>query len=142
MRLSTEGDTAAIERWFNSPLGAGAGASPAAAPALADQSTQATSASELSYLAEHRKRFGRSSSGKLVFNQTGVVWESLNDATESRTFAFKSIRRFERKNPYELEIDTFSEGKYSFRFTGSPLGNEDFKTVTDMLTKGRAEARQ
>lgn len=136
MRLSSDSDTVAIERWFNRPAGV-------AGPAPAMRSSAPSAPAEgLSYLAEHRKRFGRNSSGKLLFNAEGVVWESLDDATDSRTYAYKVIRRFDRKNPYELVIDTFNDGKYTFRFTGSPLGNEDFKTITDMLTVGRAGARQ
>lgn len=140
MRLASEAEGGAIENWFNSPVGAGGGA--AATFPGGQSSSQATTGGGLSFLAEHTKRFGRNDSGKLIFNADGVVWESLDDATNSRTFEYKAIRRFDRKNAYELVIDTFNEGKYSFRFTGSPLGNEDFKTVTDMLTMGRAGARQ
>ncbi|MCW5962450.1 MAG: hypothetical protein KIT83_00305 [Bryobacterales bacterium] len=65
----------------------------------------------------------------------------MDEATDKRTCDYKGIRRFDRKNPNELVIDTFNDGKYTFRFTGNPRGNEDFKTTTDMPTIGRAGAR-
>ncbi len=140
MRLASEAEGGAIENWFNSPVSAVGGVA-TSAPA-AQSSSPAGLVGGLSFLAEHTKLFGRNNSGKLLFNEDGVVWESLDDATNSRTFEYKTIRRFDRKNAYELVIDTFNNGKYSFKLTGSPLGNDDYKKVTDMLTMGRAGARQ
>ncbi|MCU0228988.1 MAG: hypothetical protein MUF01_15255 [Bryobacterales bacterium] len=138
MRLTSDADAAAMENWFNRPANTVAGLRTAAMPGSGPAATD----SKYSYLVEHRKRFGRNSSGKILFRPDAVVWESLDDATDSRTFPYKTIQRFDRKNPYELVVDTFNEGKYTFRFTGSPLGDADFKAITDMLTAGRADARQ
>ncbi|MDZ7640114.1 MAG: hypothetical protein U5J83_17995 [Bryobacterales bacterium] len=77
-----------------------------------------------------------------MFTSKGVAWESLEDATQSRTWEYKVIRQLDRKNPYELVIDTFADGKYSFKMTTKPIGNEDFSVITDYLAAARREARQ
>lgn len=143
-RLTGTSDTTVIDRWFSQTGGAmtvapasASGTATAAAPAngnvLADAYT---------FNAEHTRKMGSNRSGKLVFTQEGVSWESLDDATQSRTWPYKSIRRFDRSNPYSLVIDTFSDGKYSFKMTTKPIGNAEFSTITDYLAAARTAARQ
>lgn len=143
LRALGELDAAAVERWFSqtglqgglgpsSPGGTGAAAAPGAM----------ASAGALSFDAEHQRRFGGNRNGKLVFTAQGIAWESLNDATQSRTWEYKAIRRLERKNPYEVVVDTFSDGKYAFKMTTKPMGNEDYSTITDYLAAARSAARQ
>ncbi|MCC6263932.1 MAG: hypothetical protein IT169_10175 [Bryobacterales bacterium] len=142
-RLTGTSDTAVIDRWF-SQTGGAMTVAPAAAGAAAATSAAGGSASgeTYTYNAEHTRRFGSNRNGKLVFTPQGVSWESLDDATQSRTWPYKSIRRFDRSNPYSLEIDTFSDGKYSFKMTTKPIGNEEFSKITDYLAAARTAARQ
>jgi hypothetical protein len=135
MRLTGEADIVAAERWFSGAAAASPGnrnATPAAAASMAPG---------LSYMAQHSKRIGRNSSGKLAFGSDGIAWESLNDASDSRTWPYKSIRRLDRKSPYELIIDTFVDGKYSFRMDEKPISTEDFARITDFLVAARAASR-
>jgi len=141
-RLIGEADVVAIERWFNMPVSSSAPAASTSASQVSQATSGAGMVEGLSYLAEHHKRFGRNSSGKLVFGTSSIIWESLDDATDSRTWEYKSVKRLDRKNPYEVVVDTFNDGKYSFKMTGQPVGNEDFVKITDLLTAARAGARQ
>ncbi len=139
-RLTGTSDTAVIDRWFSQSAGAPTVAS--AAAASAGPAAAAPAGDVFTFNAEHTRRFGGNRNGKLVFNQEGVSWESLDDATQSRTWPYKSIRRFDRSNPYRLEIDTFSDGKYSFKLTTKPIGNEEYTKITDYLAAARTAARQ
>lgn len=141
-RLTGTSDTALIDRWFAQSAGAPTVASAAAAATAGSPAVAATAGDSFTFNAEHERRFGGNRNGKLVFNQEGVSWESLDDATQSRTWPYKSIRRFNRSNPYKLEIDTFSDGKYSFKLTTKPIGNEEYTKITDYLAAARTAARQ
>ncbi len=140
-RLTGTSDTALIDRWFSQSAGAPTVAS-AAAAAGSPAAAAAAAGETFTFNAEHTRRFGGNRNGKLVFNQQGVSWESLDDATQSRTWPYKSIRRFDRSNPYKLDIDTFSDGKYSFKLTTKPIGNEEYTKITDYLAAARTAARQ
>lgn len=145
-RITGATDTGSIERWFAQPVGATT-ASTATSTASSTTSSSSASASgplagAYTFDAEHTRRFGGNRTGKLVFTKEGLAWESLDDATQSRTWQYKSIRRLDRSNPYELVVDTFADGKYSFKLTTKPIGNEEFSTITDYLAAGRAAARQ
>ncbi len=138
-RILGGSDSTAIEHWFTQPAGTPVSANlggPSAAPAATPSPVR------YSFDAEHARFMRGNRNGKLVFNAEGVSWESLDDATQSRTWPYKSIRRLERKNPYELVIDTFSDGKFSFKLTTKPIGNEEFSAITDDLASARAAARQ
>ena len=142
-RLTGASDTGSIERWFAQPVGASTAASTASSTASSSSaSASGPLAGAYTFDAEHTRRFGGNRTGKLVFTKDGLAWESLDDATQSRTWKYKSIRRLDRSNPYELVVDTFSDGKYSFKMTSKPIGNEEFSTITDYLAAGRAAARQ
>ncbi len=142
-RLTGASDTGSIERWFAQPAGATTAASTASSTAPSSSaSASGLLAGAYTFDAEHTRRFGGNRTGKLVFTKEGLAWESLDDATQSRTWQYKSIRRLDRSNPYELVVDTFSDGKYSFKLTTKPIGNEEFSTITDYLAAGRAAARQ
>ena len=82
------------------------------------------------------------SGGKLIFTRDAVIWESLNNAAESRTWKLEGIRRMERKNPYEVVIDPFSDDKYTFQMTGSPLSDEEYNWITNRLAQVRSSARE
>lgn len=143
-RLTGTSDTSVIDRWFSQTGGAMTVAPAAASGAAASPAAGGTSTlgDAFTYNAEHARRMGSNRKGKLVFTQEGVSWESLDDATQSRTWPYKSIRRFDRSNPYKLVIDTFSDGKYTFNLTTKPIGNEEFSKITDYLAAARAAARQ
>lgn len=138
-RITGGSDTASIERWFAQPAGTMSTASTASSSSA---SAGSSLAGAYTFNAEHTRRFGSNRNGKLVFTPQGVSWESLDDATQSRTWPYKSIRRFDRSNPYALVIDTFSDGKYSFKLTTKPIGNEEFSAITDYLAAARTAARQ
>jgi hypothetical protein len=142
LRALGELDAAAVERWFAQPGPQSALASSSPGTGAMAGSATAASAGALSFDAEHQRRFGGNRNGKLVFTAQGIAWESLNDATQSRTWEYKAIRRLDRKNPYEVIVDTFSDGKYVFKMTTKPMGNEDYSTITDYLATARAAARQ
>lgn len=141
-RFIGEVDTAAVERWFaqGASPATPASASGAAPNATTDPAAPATGG--LTFDAEHTRTFGGNRNGKLVFSPQGVAWECLDDATQSRTWEYKAIKRLDRKNPYELVVDTFSDGKYTFKMTLKPMGNEDYSTITDFLAAARSAARQ
>lgn len=138
-RMTGASDTASIERWFAQPVGASTAASTASSSSA---SASDSLAGAYTFDAEHTRRFGGNRTGKLVFTKDGLAWESLDDARQSRTWQYKAIRRLDRSNPYELVVDTFADGKYSFKLTTKPIGNEEFSTITDYLAAGRAAARQ
>lgn len=138
-RILAGSDATAIERWFSQAPGTATAASGAGSAAVAGAGI---SPARYSFDAEHSRFMRGNRNGKLIFTADGVSWESLNDATQSRTWPYKSIRRLERKNPYEVVIDTFSDGKFSFKLTTKPIGNEEFSAITDDLAKARAAARQ
>ena len=142
LRLVGEADVAAIERWFSQPAAAFASPATTAARTPMGMESQSAALGGLSFDAEHTRTFGGNRNGKLVFNQQGVAWECLDDATQSRTWEYKAIKRLDRKNPYELLVDTFADGKYSFKMTVKPMGNEDYSTITDYLAAARSASRQ
>jgi hypothetical protein len=140
LRLVGEADLAAIERWFSQTAPALSTAVSGASGMSATSPAPALGA--LGFDAEHTRTFGGNRNGKLVFSQQGVAWECLDDATQSRTWEYKAIKRLDRKNPYEVVVDTFRDGKYTFKMTLKPMGNEDYSTITDYLAAARSASRQ
>ena len=122
-RLTPETDSAAVTKWFREkPSGAAA---------------VATGVADMSFDAKQDKMFG-GSRGKLLATPTQLIYEAVDNASSSRRFEYKDIKRFKRPNPYKVEIEPFSGSKCELDLLGTPMDNAQLSTLTDRIANARA----
>jgi hypothetical protein len=91
-----------------------------------------------SYQARHKKRFG-GSRGRLIVTNTGLAYESIDDASSSRRWEFRDIRELKLKNPYELEVVPSGGGdRYTLELEGQGMDKGDYDRLVDSITRARA----
>jgi hypothetical protein len=103
VRLQTPAEGAAVQRWFG-----GEGED-----STISQSDPAASGSaeRLTFSALRSKRFRSNTDGRLIVDGERIIFESTDDASESRRWEFREIREVKLKNPYELVVQTFRAAK-------------------------------
>jgi hypothetical protein len=130
-KLSDPAGEAALAAWQKSPgrngtsaAGTAAGTAPAVGVAT--------------YTAKLDKRFG-SSNGKLLVDSERVRYESLDDIKDSREWMLGDIKEIKQKNPYELELEPFKGGKYTFQLAGQGMSTEEFTKLADRIAQVRGK---
>ncbi len=78
------------------------------------------------------------SRGKLLATPTQLIYEAVDNASSSRRFEYKDIKRFKRPNPYKVEIEPFSGSKCELDLLGTPMDNAQLSTLTDRIANARA----
>lgn len=131
LRLTAASEATAIQRWFASaPAGAAAGASGATG----------SEANTLTFRAQKKKMLRGNTDGKLIVDDTRIMFESTDNASDSRRWDLKDIKELKNKNPYELEIRPFRGDSYELQLTDA-MDRAQFRDIVDRVTKART-ARQ
>jgi len=120
---------AEVQRWH------GAGESQTAMIAKIDQVSPEND-SALTFTAQRMKRFRGNTDGKLIIDRERVIFESLDNASESRRWEMREIREFKLKNPFELEIGT-DKDKYNLRLSGAGMDNGQHREISARITRAR-----
>jgi hypothetical protein len=116
-------------RWY------GAQESQTAMIAKADQ-VSPENTSTLTFSAQRKKRLFSNTDGKLIIDNEHVIFESLDNASESRRWEMREIREFKLKNPFELDIRTDKE-TYNLRLSGTGIDNGQYSEISTRITKAR-----
>lgn len=124
LRLAAPGEAAALQRWFGEE-------GPAVQPALG--------AGVLTFSAQRKKRFRSNTDGKLIIDDQRLIFESTDNATDSRRWDLKDIRELKHSNPYELEIRPFHGDRYTLSLSGSGMDNAQFREIVDRVTRARTD---
>jgi hypothetical protein len=95
-----------------------------------------SSATDKSFPAQHKRRFG-DSRGRLLITSTGIAYESIDDVDDSRRWRYEDIKELKLKNPYELEIEPFSGGGYTLALEGQGMNTSDYQEIVDRVTRTR-----
>jgi hypothetical protein len=120
---------AEVQRWY------GAEESQTAMIAKVDQVSPENN-STLTFSAQRKKRFFSNTNGKLIIDNERVIFESLDNASESRRWEMREIREFKLKNPFELDIGTDKE-TYNLRLSGTGIDNSQYREISTRITKAR-----
>jgi len=123
LRFSAASEATAVQRWH--------GNSPAAAPA------GEAGAGVMTFSAQRKKRLRGNTDGKLIIDNERLMFESTDNASESRRWDLKEIKELKHDNPYELEIRPFRGDKYELILSGSGMDNAQFREIVDRVTKSR-----
>jgi len=140
-RLTQGADPALVTRWFQGRGATGVGALaqvPVAvrAPAPVPTGEKPTTADELVYKVRHDHRLG-GCQGRLVVGQDRIVYESIDNIGHSRNWLLKDIKELKLDNPYTLNIEPFSGGKYTIQFEGQGMEPEVYRSLVDRVTSAR-----
>lgn len=128
-RFSGETGSGLLSAWHG---GRGTAAAPAAAAASPEQG--------LTLSAAHNHRIG-SCSGRLLIREDRIIYESVDNVGHSREWALSDIRKIEQKNPYELKVEPFRGGGYTFQLQGGGLESSEFQSLVDRIARARAGRR-
>jgi hypothetical protein len=131
LRLTAASEATAIQRWFAS---APAVAAKAGTPAGGTTGTAGT----LTFRAQKKKMLRGKTDGKLIVDDTRIMFESTDVASDSRRWELKEIKELKNKNPYELEIRPFRGDTYELQLTDA-MDQAQFREIVDRVTKSRTE---
>lgn len=129
LRLAAASEATAIQRWFASAPAAAASSAPDAA---------GSSGATLTFRAQKKKRLRGKTDGKLIVDDTRMMFESTDVASDSRRWDLKDIKELKNKNPYELEIRPFRGDTYELQLTDA-MDQAQFREIVDRVTKSRTE---
>lgn len=123
LRFSAASEATAVQRWH--------GNAPAAAPAAE------AGAGVMTFSAQRKKRLRSNTDGKLIIDNERLMFESTDNASDSRRWDLKEIKELKHDNPYELEIRPFRGDKYELIISGSGMDNAQFREIVDRVTRSR-----
>jgi hypothetical protein len=124
VRLTTPAEAAEVQRWFSAAPAAGANASSGGDGVL-------------TFSAQRKKRLRGNTDGKLIIDNERLIFESLDNASDSRRWELKEIRELKHKNAYELEIRPFSGPKYELMLSGAGMDDSQFRQIVERVTRSR-----
>ena len=131
-RLSGEAGSGLLGAWHGRRGFAGASAAAAVA--------EAGHGEGMTLSASHNHRLG-SCSGRLLIREDRIVYESVDNVGHSREWKLSEIRKIEQKNPYELKVEPFRGGGYTFHLQGGGLDSGEFRNLVDRVAEARAGRR-
>lgn len=151
-KLTTEGNTLTLQ--LRSPVKDRAGsrtrltfrlADPAASASISGWQNRAepvgqaqrSDAGVTTYEARHDKFIG-GSRGRLIISDTGLAYESIDDANDSRRWEFRGVKQLKQKGPYELTVEPFNGDKYKLELEGKGMDTDQYNKLVDQITKARA----
>jgi hypothetical protein len=86
-----------------------------------------------------RRTFWGGSRGRLIITQSGVVYEAVDNISDSRRWSYIDIREIELRNPYELRIRPFEGGDYTLELLGQGMDSNHYRLVVDNITASRVQ---
>jgi hypothetical protein len=128
LRMNVASDALALASWYNSGRVDGG-----------PSSGSAGSANTLTFSAQRKKRFRSNTDGKLIVDGERMIFESVENASESRRWELKEIREFRQKNPFEVTVTSSGGERYTLTLSGKGMDNSEFREISDRITKARTE---
>src|SRR4029079_1032309 len=133
--------TVGITNWFGGgTIRIGGGTIPTQAGSVTSKPESADGTTSMSYDAKHKHRLG-SCRGRLIVNEKGMAYESIDEISDSRQWQLRDIKELIRSNPYEIKITPFDGNEYHLDLQGNGMDNAAFKSLVDRITAARS-ARQ
>ena len=127
LRATRPEDTEALRRWFSAAE---------TAPVVAGSDA----GKELFKLdVQQKRRFGKNQKGRLMLVGNQLIFESIDDPSNSRRWELSDIKSLENKNPYELRVEPFTGDDYRFELTGTPMEAAQYKLLVDKVTAARVK---
>lgn len=127
VRLRTPSEGAAIQRWYgNGVTGAAAAGSGAA-----------DNGATLTFSAQRKKRLRSNSDGQLMIDNERVIFESTDNASDSRRWELREIKELKLNNPFDLEVRTFRGEKYNLMLSGAGMDNSQLREIQERITRAR-----
>ncbi|MBE7542087.1 MAG: hypothetical protein HS123_06945 [Solibacteraceae bacterium] len=131
VRLESAPDASGVQRWFGAATGA------AVRPASGAASAADAGAETMTFSAQRKKRLRSNTDGKLIIDSERVIFESADNADESRRWELSEIKEIKLKNPYDFEVRTFRGEKYNLALSGLGMDNSQYREIVDRVTKAR-----
>ena len=128
LRLATPSEAASVARWWGGGVETASSQSPAAAT---------PSGEEMVFSARRKKWLRGNTAGKLMITKDQVIFESTDNISDSRRWAFRDIKELKLKNPYELEIEPFDGNKYNLELVGQGMSSDQYRVLVDRVTRAR-----
>lgn len=122
-------DSDTLQRWFSAP--------PANAPVSSAAAKDGEAPIEFKLEVQQKRRFGKNQKGRLMLAGSQLIFESIDDPSNSRRWELKEIKSLENKNPYELRVEPFTGDDYRFEFVGTPIEAAQYKSLVDKVTAAR-----
>jgi len=91
-----------------------------------------TPAGTMMFQAKHKHKVG-SDTGTLTITPTQIMYTSATDAKANRRWSMADIKEVRRDDPYSLKIVPYSGDTYNLELTGSGMGADQYKTLTDRV---------
>lgn len=145
-RLGNAADGITLQRWYtsgqteisSSPATPGTPSTPGIpAVGAAASSASGTTSLEFSWPVQQKRRFGGDRSGRLMLAGDTLIFESIENPSDSRRWSMRQIKALEHKNPYHLEVQPFTEDSYTFELVGAPMEPTQYKVLVDRVTAAR-----
>jgi hypothetical protein len=124
LRLAAATDAADVQRWFSSQTSS-------------NQAGGGGGGGVLTFSAQRKKRLRGNTDGKLIVDDQRLIFESTDNASDSRRWDLKEIKELRHKNAYELEIRPFRGNKYVLMLSGTGMDNSQFREIVNRVTKSR-----
>jgi hypothetical protein len=126
-KLSTQAEAQALARWHSgAPPEPGSGSAESDSPAKV-----------MTFSAQRKKRLRSNTDGKLIVDHERLIFESVDNASDSRRWDLKEIKELRHRNAYELEIRPFRGEKYVLTLSGAGMDNSQFREIADRVTRAR-----
>lgn len=126
LRFATPSEAAAVNRWYQGEV----------ASAGREAATR-TAQAENVYSAKRDKFFG-STWGQLIITDDRLIFESTDNASDSRRWEFTEIKELKQKNPYEIEIKPFRGDNYNLKLSGKGLDADKFNQLARKVAQARS----
>lgn len=101
------------------------------------ETPKTTTISSMIYEVEHKHRFYGSCTGRLIFGDDRISFESTDDRDHSRQWLFTDIKKLKRNSPYKLDIKPLSGDSYTLEILGQGIDITDFKMLEDKLAAAK-----
>lgn len=85
------------------------------------------------YEAKHNHRLYGSCTGRLVFSDDRISFESADDRDHSRQFLLTDIKKLSRNSPYDFGIKQFKGDGLTLEILGLGIDIVDFKKLEDRI---------
>jgi hypothetical protein len=91
---------------------------------------------DMVFTSQRKRRFRSNTDGKLIIDNDRIMFESLDNYSDSRRWEMREIRELKLKNPFEIEIRTTQE-KYNLLLSGAGMDNAQFREISTRVTRAR-----
>lgn len=122
-----------IESWMNSKVARSSTAGGTVSPVVSTAKN-----GEYVYQAKHDHRVYGSCTGRLVFTDDRVSFESTDDRDHSRQWLYTDIKQLKSKSPYSFSVKPLTGDGISLEILGSGIDVLDFKGLQDKVALSKA----